>query len=110
MTDLVIAGGTVVTPAGTVAADVAVANGRIESIGPRLAPGGAEVIDATGLLVLPGVIDVHTHLRLPDAQRPHRFRQDSVAAAAGGTTTVLTFNNPGTGISQDGARSPLRGL
>ena len=110
MTDLVIANGAVVTPGGTVAADVAVSEGRIERIGPGLEADGAEVIDATGLLVLPGVIDVHTHLRLPDAQRPHRFRQDTQAAAAGGTTTVLSFNNPGTGISADGARSLLRGL
>jgi dihydropyrimidinase len=110
MTDLVIVNGTVVTPGGSVAADVAVADGRIERIGPELEAEGAEVLDATGLLVLPGVIDVHTHLRLPDAVRPHRFRQDTLAAAAGGTTTVLTFNNPGTGISEDGARSPMRGL
>ena len=62
------------------------------------------------MLVLPGVIDVHTHLRLPDAEHPDRFRQDTTAAARGGTTTVLTFNNPGTGISEAGARSLLRGL
>lgn len=110
MTDLVIANGTVVTPQGAVATDVAVSDGRIERIGPALTAPGAAVIDASGLLVLPGVIDVHTHLRLPDAQRPHRFSQDTLAAAAGGTTTVLTFNNPGTGISDDGARSLLRGL
>ena len=110
MTDLVIANGTVVTPRGAVAADVAVRDGRIERIGPKVQADGAEVIDAAGLLVLPGVIDVHTHLRLPDAKRPHRFRQDTEAAAAGGTTTVLTFNNPGTGISEDGARSLMRGL
>ena len=110
MTDLVIGGGTVVTPHGAIAADVAVTGGLIERIGPGLEADGAEVLDATGLLVLPGVIDVHTHLRLPDAERPYRFRQDTQAAAAGGTTTVLTFNNPGTGISGDGARSLLRGL
>jgi dihydropyrimidinase len=110
VTDLVIANGTVVTPRGVVAADVAITDGRIERIGPGLEANGADVLDATGLLVLPGVIDVHTHLRLPDAERPHRFRQDTQAAAAGGTTTVLTFNNPGTGISAEGARSLLRGL
>jgi dihydropyrimidinase len=110
MTDSVIVGGTVVTPTGTMRADVAIADGRIERIGPGGPAEGAEVIDATGLLLLPGAIDVHTHLRLPDAEHPHRFRQDTLAAAAGGTTTVLTFNNPGTGISDDGARSPLRGL
>jgi dihydropyrimidinase len=90
--------------------DIAVADGRIEAIGPGLAPGGARIVDATGMLVLPGVIDVHTHLRLPDAEHPDRFRHDALAAAHGGTTTVLTFNNPGTGISDEGARSLLGGL
>jgi dihydropyrimidinase len=110
VSELVIANGTVVSPEGSEVLDVAIADGRIERVGPGLARDGAEVIDATGLLVLPGAIDVHTHLRLPDAARPHRFSADTAAAAAGGTTTVLTFNNPGTGISEDGARSPLRGL
>ncbi len=90
--------------------DIAVADGRIEAIGPELAPGGARIVEATGMLVLPGVIDVHTHLRLPDAEHPDQFRQDAFAAAHGGTTTVLTFNNPGTGISDEGARSLLGGL
>jgi dihydropyrimidinase len=60
--------------------------------------------------VLPGVIDVHTHLRLPTADAPDRFRRDTEAAARGGTTTVLTFNNPGTGISEAGSASPMAGL
>jgi dihydropyrimidinase len=110
MSDLVIRHGSVVTPDGVHAMDVVLADGRIERIGPGLEADGTEVIDATGLLVLPGVIDVHTHLRLPDAGHPDRFRQDTIAAAHGGTTTVLTFNNPGTGISDDGAGSLLRGL
>ena len=110
LADLVVRGGTIVTAAGSRMADVAVRDGRIEAVGPDLAPDAVQVIEAGGLLVLPGVIDVHTHLRLPDAQHPDRFRQDTVAAAHGGTTTVLTFNNPGTGISERGARSLLLGL
>ena len=110
MSDLVIAGGTVVTPAGRRRADLAVTDGRIEAIGPDLSRTAATVLNAGGMLVLPGIIDAHTHVRLPDAGQPHRFRQDMLAAAHGGTTTVLSFNNPGTGISAHGARSLLRGL
>jgi dihydropyrimidinase len=110
VTDLVVAGGTIVRPDGTERADVAIRDGRIEALGPDLARDGVEVLDATGMLVLPGVIDVHTHVRLPDRRRPTRFAQDLEAAARGGTTTVLTFNNPGTGISARGARSLLAGL
>ena len=54
---------------------------------------GTEVVDAGGLLVLPGCVDVHTHTRLPTDDEPDRFYQDSVAAAFG-TTTFLAFNNP----------------
>ena len=110
MTDLVVAGGTVVRAAGSERGDVAIADGRIEAIGPDLPRIGAEVIDAGGMLVLPGVIDVHTHVRLPSRRSPRRFTDDLAAAAHGGTTTVLTFNNPGTGISDRGARSLLAGL
>ena len=110
MTDLVVRGGGLVTPREVARADVALSGGRIERIGLDLDANGAEIVDATGLLVLPGAIDVHTHLRLPDAEHPHRFRQDTEAAAHGGTTTVLTFNNPGTGISDRGAGSLMRGL
>ncbi|HYI66290.1 MAG TPA: dihydropyrimidinase [Candidatus Limnocylindrales bacterium] len=108
--DLIVSGGTVVMATGRQEADVAIAAGRIETIGPGLAAEGARIVDATGMLVLPGVIDVHTHLRLPDAEHPDRFRQDTTAAAHGGTTTVLTFNNPGTGISDRGSSSLLAGL
>lgn len=109
--DLLVVGGTVVTAAGVRAADVLVRDGRIVAVGPDLAPkAGTQRVDAAGRLVLPGVVDVHTHLRLPTEAEPHRFRQDTLAAACGGTTTLLSFNNPGTGISAAGSRSLLRGL
>jgi dihydropyrimidinase len=110
VTDLVVAGGTVVTPEGPRPVDLSVADGRVERLGVDLPREGAEVIDATGLLVLPGVVDVHTHVRLSDPEHPDRFERDLRAAAHGGTTTVLTFNNPGTGISERGSTSLLRGL
>jgi dihydropyrimidinase len=110
VTDLVIGGGTVMTAGGAIRADVSVADGVIERIGRDLAASGAERMDATGLLVLPGAVDAHTHLRLPDEAHPDRFSRDTLAAAHGGTTTVLTFNNAGTGISPDGNRSPMAAL
>jgi dihydropyrimidinase len=111
LTDLVVRGGTVVTAERSFAADVAVTGGRISALGPDLpTEPGTEVVDATGLLVLPGCIDVHTHTRLPTDDEPDRFYQDSVAAVFGGTTTFLAFNNPGTGISEEGSRSLLAGL
>ncbi len=110
MTDLLVAGGTVVTAAGSSRADVAVDGGRITAVGEDVGRDARERIDATGLLVMPGVIDVHTHTRLPSRDEPDRFFADSVAAAFGGTTTFLAFNNPGTGISDEGSRSLLAGM
>jgi len=113
VTDLVIRGGTVVTATSTRRADIAVRGGVIEAIGPDLAgPAAAarEVVDATGMLVLPGAVDAHTHTRVAIDTAPDRFFVDSVAAAHGGTTTFLSFNNPGTGSSPAAERSPLTGL
>ena len=72
MTALVVRGGTVVTAGGSRIADVAIDGGRITAIEPDLAglaAGADEVIDATGLLVLPGVVDVHTHTRVAIGRR-----------------------------------------
>jgi dihydropyrimidinase len=87
--------------------------GVITAIGPELsglATGATEVINATGMLVLPGVVDVHTHTRVATDDQPDRFFKDSVAAAFGGTTTFLSFNNPGTGASMAAERSLRVGL
>ena len=113
MTDLLIRGGTVVRATGSRVADVAVDGGRIIATEPDLAglaAGADEVIDATGHLILPGAVDVHTHTRVATDDHPDRFFEDSVAAAFGGTTTFLSFNNPGTGSSPAAERSLLTGI
>ena len=114
MTDLLVRGGTVVTARGSSGADVLVRDGAINAVEPELsalADGGSiEVVDASGLLVLPGAVDVHTHTRVASDAERDRFFQDSVAAAFGGTTTFLAFNNPGTGSSPKAERSLLAGL
>ena len=111
MSDLLLRGGTVVSATGSQLADVAVTDGRIEAVAPGLpAESARDVVDATGLLVIPGAIDVHTHTRVATDDEPDRFFQDSVAAAFGGTTTFLAFNNPGTGSSPVAERSLVAGL
>jgi dihydropyrimidinase len=113
VTDLLVLGGTVVTAAGSSRSDIEVDGGRIARVEPdlgALAAGAREVVDATGLLVLPGAVDVHTHTRVANDAEPDRFFQDSLAAAFGGTTTFLAFNNPGTGSSPAAERSLLAGL
>jgi dihydropyrimidinase len=113
VTDLLLRGGTVVTAGGSRRADVAIRGGSIEAVETDLgglAAGAEEVIDATGLLVMPGAVDVHTHTRVASDAEPDRFFQDSVAAAFGGTTSFLAFNNPGTGGSEGASRSLLAGL
>ncbi len=111
--DLLVRGGTVVTAAGTRRADLTVRGGRITAVDPdlaSLADRAREVIDATGMLVLPGIVDAHTHTRVASDAAPDRFFQDSVAAAFGGTTTFLSFNNPGTGSSPAAELSLATGL
>jgi dihydropyrimidinase len=113
VTDLLVQGGVVVTTAGSARADISVEGGRITAVEPDLgarAASAREVVDASGLLVLPGVVDVHTHTRVATDERPDRFFDDSVAAAFGGTTTFLAFNNPGTGSSPAATRSLMTGL
>lgn len=114
MPELLIRGGTVVTSGGSSIADVLIRDGSIAEVGADLGGlgerGATEIVDATDLLVLPGAVDVHTHTRVASDAEPDRFFQDSVAAAFGGTTTFLAFNNPGTGSSAAAERSLLAGL
>src|SRR4051812_32102742 len=91
--NLVIRGGTVVTAADTVRADVGIRDGRIAAVAERL-DGGAKQIDASGLLVMPGGIDSHVHLAQPAFGGPAMadgFETGTRSAIAGGNTTLLPF-------------------
>ena len=92
--DLVIAGGTVVTPGGVVRADVGVQGERIVALGPDLE--GKVTVDAGGCLVLPGAVDPHVHLQMALGGRVSSddFADGTIAAACGGTTTVIDFVDP----------------
>lgn len=91
MHDLAIRGGTVVTSTATISCDVAIDGESIAAVGPRLA--GRREVDATGLLVFPGLIDAHTHMALPVAgtRSSDDFFSGTRAAAAGGVTTIVDF-------------------
>src|SRR5580700_747927 len=91
MHDLVIRGGQVVTPAGVVSADIAIEDERIIEIRQDLGA-GKEEMDARGLTVLPGVIDVHVHFNEPCRTHWEGSAKGSRAFAAGGGT--LFFDMP----------------
>src|SRR5438309_8056573 len=92
--DTVIANGRVVTASDTYASDVAISNGKIVAIGQSLPRENATcIIDAAGKYVLPGGIDVHTHLDMPfgGTTSADDFETGTRAAAFGGTTTLIDF-------------------
>ena len=92
--DTIITNGRVVTASDTYASDVAIGNGRIVAIGQSLPPENAScIIDAAGKYVLPGGIDVHTHLDMPfgGTTSSDDFETGTRAAAFGGTTTLIDF-------------------
>ncbi len=97
----VVKGGTVITPEGAMLGDVGIAGERIAGIGPDLDASGAEVVDATGHYVIPGVLDVHVHLDLPfcGTVSADDYRTGTRAAARGGVTTLIDFAIPYAGDS-----------
>jgi dihydroorotase len=92
--DLVINGGTVVSPDAQYRASIAVKDGVILAIGAADAmPPAKEILDATGLHILPGAIDVHVHFRDPGYPQKEDFTSGTAAAAFGGVTTVFDMPN-----------------
>jgi dihydropyrimidinase len=92
--ELVIANGLVITPGGVVAADLAIDGEQIAAIGFGL--NGERVIDAADCYVVPGGVDPHVHLQmaLSGLVSTDSFTTGTVAAACGGTTTILDFADP----------------
>ncbi|MDP4170637.1 MAG: dihydropyrimidinase [Bacillota bacterium] len=89
----VIKNGTIVTASDTYQADLLIENGVVSAIGTNLSTLGAEIIDAKGCLVFPGGIDPHTHLDMPFGGTVTKddFETGTIAAAFGGTTTIIDF-------------------
>lgn len=94
---LVIRAGRVIDPSVGLdeIADVLLADGRVARIAPPHAPvpDGAQIIEATGQVVCPGFVDLHTHLRFPGFPDKETIQSGSRAAAAGGFTTVCAMAN-----------------
>ncbi|MGW0179157.1 allantoinase AllB [Nocardia sp. NPDC003345] len=91
--DYVVTGATVVSHDGRHRHDIAVQDDKILAVGDGLAADGVPTLDATGLLVLPGLVDMHVHLREPGMTEKEDFASGTRAAAAGGVTTVVDMPN-----------------
>jgi len=92
--DTVIRNGTIVTATDTYVSDVGIVDGRISVIGADLPVNAAgKLIEARGMMVMPGGIDVHTHLDMPfgGTMSADDFESGTIAAAYGGTTTLIDF-------------------
>ena len=91
--ELLIKGGTVVTATESFLADVAVDGGKIAAIGKDLAVHAEKVVDAAGMLVLPGALDAHTHMAMPfgGTVSADSYLSGTRAAVCGGVTTIFDY-------------------
>jgi dihydroorotase len=95
MSQLLIKNGRVIDPASAtdMLADVLIRDGSIAAVAPDLEAPGAELLDATGLVVAPGFIDMHVHLREPGFEHAETIETGARAAAAGGFTSICCMPN-----------------
>ncbi|MEM1106091.1 MAG: dihydroorotase [Pseudomonadota bacterium] len=91
--DMILRGGTLVTPGGEGPADIGVSGGRIAVIGDLGAASAGESVDCTGLHVLPGVIDTQVHFREPGLEWKEDLETGARSAALGGVTAVFEMPN-----------------
>jgi dihydroorotase len=92
---ILIQNGRIIDPASGTdrVADLLISEGRIAGMGEHLIAGGAEVFDAAGMVVAPGFLDMHVHLREPGFEHAETIESGSRAAAAGGFTSVFAMPN-----------------
>jgi dihydroorotase len=92
---IVIKNGRVIDPASNTdrVADVLIVDGRVAGVAPNLSSPNAEVFDASGMIVAPGFIDMHVHLREPGFEHAETIESGSRAAAAGGFTSICCMPN-----------------
>ena len=95
MTDILIRNGTVIDPSQGIEGprDILVRDGRIAELAPRIETGEADIFDAAGLVVAPGFIDLHVHLREPGLEYKETIETGARAAVAGGFTSICCMPN-----------------
>jgi dihydroorotase len=105
MSSLIIKNGRVIDPANHVdqVTDVELANGRVQRLGAvSKPPAGVPVLDASGCIVCPGLIDVHVHFREPGQEEKETIATGAAAAVAGGFTSVCCMPNTVPALDDDG--------
>ena len=102
---LIIKGGTVVDPARGLftSADILVEGDRIIALERGVVRAGARQLDCRGLFVVPGLIDMHVHLREPGLEDKETIRTGSLAAALGGFTSIACKANTGQFVDNEAA-------
>ena len=91
---LFIENGCIVSETTNAPTNILISGERIAAVGPKVRPtANAKVVNASGLLVLPGLVDAHVHLREPGSEQKEDFATGTRAALAGGVTTVLVMPN-----------------
>ena len=106
--DLLVRGGTVVTPGGSERCDIGIDDGVIAEVGPDLEGGARETVEAGGLHVFPGIVDAHVHCNDPGRAGWEGLDHGTRALAAGGTTTFADMPLNASPPTLDGASFDLK--
>ena len=102
--DILLKGGHVIDPANNIDSeeDVLIKSGKIAQAGKNIKANGAKTVDCKGKIVLPGLIDMHTHLRQPGREDEETFVTGSKAALKGGFTSILCMANTNPAVDNKG--------